>query len=136
MLDEQTPITLAPNEGRTYFCGPMRAVFKADGEETGSRYSVSEWWVEPQQPGSGPHSHDANDELFYVTEGTMSFRVGDEWTDCPRGTFLRVPAGVIHDFRNRTDAPACVLNVFLPGGFEESMPQIVKWFEDHPEGVQ
>lgn len=135
MPDEKTSIVLGPDQGRAYPCRPMRAVFKADGEETGSRYSVSEWWVDPHKHGSGPHSHEANEELFYVVEGTMSFLVGDKWTVCPRGSFLRIPAGVTHDFRNDTDAPACVLNVFLPGGFEESMPQIVKWFEEHPEGV-
>ena len=79
---------------------------------------VSEWSVEPGAPGPGPHHHDANEELFLVTEGTMSFLVGDDWIDAPAGTFLRVPAGVTHDFENRTHEPATAFNVFIPGGFE------------------
>lgn len=108
----------------------MRSIFKADGDETNDRYSVSEWWLEPHQPGSGPHSHEANEELFYVIEGTMSFRIGDDWVDASRGSFIRIPAGVTHDFENRTDSRAGVLNIYMPGGFEaEFMPKIVSWFE-------
>ena len=32
----------------------------------------------------------------------MSFLVGDDWIDAPAGTFIRVPAGMTHDFRNRS----------------------------------
>ena len=112
------PIVLPPNAGRAYDLGSMRGVFKADGPETQDRYCVSEWSVEPQQSGPGPHHHEANEELFLVTEGTMTFLVGDNWIDAPRGTFLRIPAGVTHDFENRTDERAAAFNVFIPGGFE------------------
>ena len=121
-------IVLAPGQGRHYPCGPMQSVFLADGEETGDRYSVSIWSVAPEQPGPGAHSHEANEELFYVIEGTMSFLVGDRWIDAVAGTFLRIPAGVTHDFENRTSHPASALNVFIPGGFEANMPGIVEWF--------
>ena len=39
------PIVVAPEQGRTYEMGRMRAVFKADLEESAHRYSVSEWWL-------------------------------------------------------------------------------------------
>jgi hypothetical protein len=41
---------------------------------------------------------------------------------------LRIPAGVTHDFENRSTNRAGALNVFLPGGFEVMMPAIVDWF--------
>jgi mannose-6-phosphate isomerase-like protein (cupin superfamily) len=121
-------IVLPPGEGRHYACGPMQSVFLADGEETGSRYSVSVWWVDPNRPGPGAHAHEANEELFFVIEGTMTFLVGDQHVDADAGTFLRIPAGVMHDFENRTPNPAGALNVFIPGGFEVQMPAIVEWF--------
>lgn len=128
------PIILPAGGGRVYECGPMRAVFKADGAETGDRYSVSEWTVSPHSAGPGPHSHAENEELFLITEGRMSVLVGDTWIDAERGAFLRIPAGVTHDFENRSDQPATLFNVFLPGGFEQMMPQIVAWFEkNRPE---
>jgi mannose-6-phosphate isomerase-like protein (cupin superfamily) len=121
-------IFLAPGAGRHYHAGPMHAVFKADGAETADRYCVSEWWLQAGDSGPGPHSHEDNVELFYVIEGTMSFLAGDRWMDAPAGSFLRVPAGVTHDFENRTTERAGVLNVFLPGGFEVLMPAIVDYF--------
>ena len=126
---ERKPIILGPGLGRGYACGPMSAVFKADGVETADRYSVSEWWLEPHAPGPGPHAHDANDELFLVIEGRPSILVGDTWHDAPAGSFLMIPAGTIHDFENRTDQRAGLFNVFIPGGFERNMPSIVEWFQ-------
>jgi mannose-6-phosphate isomerase-like protein (cupin superfamily) len=121
-------IFLPPGAGRHYDAGPMHAVFKADGEETSDSYCVSEWWLPAGDPGPGPHSHEDNVELFYVIEGTMSFLAGDRWLDAPAGSFLRIPAGVTHDFENRSSERAGVLNVFLPGGFEVLMPGIVDYF--------
>jgi mannose-6-phosphate isomerase-like protein (cupin superfamily) len=72
--------------------------------------------------------------VFYVLEGTMSFLVGDEWRDAPKGSFVLVPSGVRHDFENRSAARAGVLNLSIPGSFEEDMPAIVQWFTEHPPG--
>lgn len=121
-------IQLEPEAGRTYDLGGMRAVFKADGDETGDRYSISEWWLEPHTTGPGAHLHEANDEIFYVIEGQPSLRIGEEWVTASRGAFFRIPAGITHDFENRSDRRAGLLNVFIPGGFEQNMPAIVEWF--------
>lgn len=75
--------------------------------------------------------HEANDEIFYVLEGSPSFLVGDRWVDVEAGSFLMIPAGVSHDFENRTDRRAGVLNVKVPGGFERDMPAIVEWFREN-----
>jgi mannose-6-phosphate isomerase-like protein (cupin superfamily) len=120
------PIILRPGEGRAYELGAMRGVFKADGPETDDRYCASEWSVEPHASGPGAHHHDANEEVFLVTEGTLWFLVGEQWIEAPRGTFLRVPAGVTHDFENRGGTRAATFNVFLPGGFEAPFRE---WFE-------
>lgn len=66
-------IYLPNGSGRSYLLGRMRSVFKADGEETKNTYSISEWWLEPHQTGPGAHSHEANDDIFYVLEGTVTF---------------------------------------------------------------
>jgi mannose-6-phosphate isomerase-like protein (cupin superfamily) len=115
---QREPIILPPGGGRAYDLGPMRGVFKADGAETDDRYCASEWTLAPDGAGPGPHRHDANEEVFLVTGGTMRFLVGADWVEAPAGTFLRIPAGVTHDFENRGAEPAIAFNVFLPGGFE------------------
>jgi mannose-6-phosphate isomerase-like protein (cupin superfamily) len=129
----RTPVVLAPGEGRSYAMGGMSAVFKADGQETSRGYSISEWWLEPKTQGPGPHSH-PEDDVFYVIEGTMSVLVADTWVDAPRGSFVLVPAGVTHDFENRSAARAGVLNFSYPGDFEQHMPGIVAWFQASPPG--
>lgn len=125
------PIFLAPGQGRAYPMGRIAAVFKSDESETESRYSVSEWWLEPRTQGPGAHSH-AEDDLFYVIEGTMSVLIGKQWFEAPRGSFVLVPGGVTHDFENRGSVPAGVLNFSVPGAFESDMPGIVEWFAQNP----
>jgi len=129
--DHTEALILPAGEGRVYNCGTMTAIFKADENETNENYSISEWWLEPNSDGPGAHFHEDNDEVFYVLEGTTSILIGDKWVNAEKGTFLRIPAKQIHDFRNQTDMKTGVLNFFIPGGFERNMPEIVKWFDDN-----
>ena len=124
-------IFLPPGEGRSYPMGRISAVFKSDGDETRTAYSISEWWLEPHTQGPGAHSHE-EDDVFYVIDGTMSFLMGDRWIDAPEGSFVLAPGGVTHDFENRSSKRAGVLNFSIPGDFEENMPAIAKWFAENP----
>ena len=127
--NQREPIILAAGEGREYNCGTMKAIFKADENETNEYYSISEWWLEPHSDGPGAHQHEENDEVFYVLEGTTSILVGEQWIDAEKGSFFRIPSKTMHDFKNQTDKKTGVLNFFIPGGFERNMPSIVQWFE-------
>lgn len=129
--NETDALFLQAGEGRTYDCGTMKAVFKADENETAEMYSISEWWLEPNSGGPGPHLHDDNDEIFYGIEGTTSILVSETWLEVKKGDFLRIPAKTIHDFANKTNQQSGVLNFFVPGGFERSMPAITKWFKEN-----
>jgi quercetin dioxygenase-like cupin family protein len=128
---ERIGIFLPPGEGRSYAMGRIGAVFKADGVETEGRYSISEWWLEAHTQGPGPHSH-AEDDIFYVIEGTMSILINDRWIDAPKGSFILAPGGVLHDFQNRSSGRAGILNFSIPGDFEGEMPAIAKWFAENP----
>jgi mannose-6-phosphate isomerase-like protein (cupin superfamily) len=123
-------VILAPGAGRAHDLGDrVSAVFKADGDESLGRYSISEWWFEPHTRGPGAHTHH-EDDLFFVLGGTMEIRVGDDWVHAPAGTFVLVPGGTVHTFENRTDERAGFLNVSAPGDFESHMPTIAAWFRD------
>jgi mannose-6-phosphate isomerase-like protein (cupin superfamily) len=124
---DRPPVVLAPGEGRTYPMGPVSAIFKADGDETSGRYSISEWWLDPHTKGPTPHTH-PEDDVFFVLEGTMSFFLRDEWIDAPAGAFVLVPGGVTHAFDNRGDTRAGALNISAPGDFEPRMADIAPWF--------
>ena len=130
---QRNPVVLGPGEGRAYPMGRIAALFKADGAETRERYSISEWWLEPRTAGPGAHAH-PEDDVFFVLEGTMSFLVDDRWTDAVKGSFVLVPGGLTHDFENRGEVRAGVLNLSIPGAFEPHMPEIAAWFDEHPPG--
>jgi mannose-6-phosphate isomerase-like protein (cupin superfamily) len=121
-------IELGAGEGRCYEMGKLTALFKADEEDTRAAYCISEWRIEPGFDGVGAHSHEANDEVFIVLEGTPDILVGNGWRTYQVETFVRIPRGMTHDFRNMSGRPARLLNIFIPGGFERDMPKIVEWF--------
>ena len=131
-MTTRKPVVLRPGEGRNYPMGRISALFKADGDETGGGYSISEWWLEPHTKGPGPHAH-PEDDVFVVIEGTMSLLVGSEWTHATTGSFVLVPGGVTHDFENRGDVKAGILN-FKTGTFEAELPAIAEWFVENPPG--
>jgi mannose-6-phosphate isomerase-like protein (cupin superfamily) len=121
-------VVLERGAGRAYHMGELDAVFKVD-EETDGRYSISEWWMQPGFAGVGAHSHEENDEVFYVLEGAAEILIGDVWQAVSQGAFVRIPRTVDHDFRNTSLAEAGLLNLFIPGDFEREMPEIVAWFQ-------
>jgi quercetin dioxygenase-like cupin family protein len=121
--------------GRSYALGAMYSVFKADGAETANAYSISEWWLDAHSPGPGAHSHDAHDDIFYVLEGNVTFILDGERIEAGKGAFVRVPAGIEHDYQNNGDDRAGFLNIYIPGGFEQDMPAIVSWFDRQANSV-
>jgi mannose-6-phosphate isomerase-like protein (cupin superfamily) len=123
-----------PTEGRKYEMGRMRALFIADGEETESRYSISEWWLEPRTGGPGAHSH-PEDHIYYVLTGTVSVFLDGEWTEAVRGCCILIPGGTVHTFENRGSEECGFLSINAPGGFEQRMPEIVEWFAGNPPAV-
>jgi mannose-6-phosphate isomerase-like protein (cupin superfamily) len=129
--NDRPALFVLPDAGRNYPMGRIVARFLADGAETGDRYSISEWWLEPHTKGPGAHHHE-EDDAFFVLAGTMSFLLGDRWVDAPAGSFVLAPGGTTHDFENRGEVRAGALNLSFPGGFEPSMPGIAAWFAEHP----
>jgi quercetin dioxygenase-like cupin family protein len=65
-----------------------------------------------------PHVPPDEDDAFYVLEGELTFAVGGEEVAAPAGTFVLVPPGVEHGFRNVGLEPARILNIHAPAGFD------------------
>ena len=64
------------------------------------------------------HTHGGEDDAFYILEGEMTFFFGDEEAAAPPGTFVLVPPGVAHGFRNDGEVPVRMFNIHAPGGFD------------------
>jgi len=59
--------------------------------------------------------------MFYVLDGTLTVRLGDETTELPAGSFVCVPPGVVHTFSNPSETPVRFLNFNTPAGWENYM---------------
>jgi mannose-6-phosphate isomerase-like protein (cupin superfamily) len=118
-----------PGQGRVYPAGRMQAVFKADLDETASRYSVSEWWLEPRTRLPGQHAHE-EDHVFYIIEGTLSVLIEADWSHAPKGSYLVIPGGTPHTFENREAVRTGFISFNVPGGFEEKVPDIASALAD------
>ena len=70
--------------------------------------SSAEWPIAPL------HVHDRDDEAWYVLEGTLGFRRGDELLEAPAGSGVLVAAGTAHTFWNAATSPARYLIVMTP----------------------
>jgi mannose-6-phosphate isomerase-like protein (cupin superfamily) len=64
------------------------------------------------------HVHKQEDDAFYIIEGEMTFVIGDEDVSAPPGTFVLVPPGVEHAFRNDGATPVRMFNIHAPAGFD------------------
>ena len=64
------------------------------------------------------HVHADEDDAFLILEGEMTFTVEGEDIPAPPGTFVLVPPGVRHGFRNAGDRPVRMLNLHAPAGFD------------------
>lgn len=90
-----------------------------DGEVTGEDLAIVEFGLDARRL-VPPHKHVAEDEVSYVLEGEVGFRVGDETFTASAGTSVYKPRGVFHTFWNATDQPARILEVIVPAGLERS----------------
>ena len=48
----------------------------------------------------------------------MTFVLGAETVPAPPGTFVLIPPGVEHGFRNEGTTPVRMLNIHAPAGFD------------------
>jgi uncharacterized cupin superfamily protein len=113
-------VVVPPGAGRFIAVGAAGTgvTIKASDAETGGLCSVWEGEVPPGAVGAGPHYHHGIDEFFYVLEGELMIRIGNEHHTAPRGTFAFVPRETIHGFHNASSEAARVLVMHHPAGFE------------------
>ncbi len=110
------PFVVPPDGGRATWTDGLN-LFMATGTSTGGALA---FWESRLPAGSSPplHVHTREDEAFYVLDGELTFRVGDEQVVVGPGAFLWGPRGVPHQYR--VDSPiARLLTIFVPGGGEE-----------------
>ena len=117
-------VVRGPGEGEPVVLSETSAILKAETADAGGRFSMVETTLAPGYAGPGPHVHESFVDSFYVLEGTMATRVGDEHQTLGPGDFALAAPGTVHTFANETDAPVRMLNVLAPAGFERFLKEL------------
>jgi mannose-6-phosphate isomerase-like protein (cupin superfamily) len=116
---------LFPGEGKAIPLPGATMVFKALSGRAAGDYIVGEFTAEAGFAGPRPHIHHKHEELFYVLEGEFDFFLGDRSVRLGPGSFIHVPPGVIHDFRNPGGRPARWLGIASPGGLDHYFEEVL-----------
>ena len=122
MTDSGRGIVRLAGTARRIDLGGFEVIVHADDSDTGSAFSLIE--TGDTAIGSGPplHIHRDAAESFVVLEGAYVMTVDGREQRCVAGSFILVPRGVPHTFRN--DAPKSrKLNLYTPAA-------MVGYFDD------
>ena len=85
------------------------------------RFNASVITMAPGKHGPPSHTHDEEDDAFYILDGELVFLLDEGEVAAPEGTFVLVPPGVEHTFLNSLDRPTRVLNIHAPAGFDKRL---------------
>ena len=106
--------------------------YLATGDNTDGGYYLVEATA---PPGGGPPFHiqtREEEEAFYILEGELTFYGDDGESVAGPGTFLNIPKGAKHRFRNNGDETAKMLFFFTPSGIEGLFDELANM--DVPSG--
>ena len=111
-----------------------RVRFLVNKDETAARFSLLEI-IEPVGYKTPLHRHSDIDEAFYVIEGTLTAKIGEQDTqEFGPGSFVLIPRGTVHAQGNFGKAPVKLLITALPGGFEQFFADRVKLLKELKPG--
>ena len=127
--DPTTIVTTSANgTGRGFVRGPgdgwlielpgWRYAVKVAASDTGGRLTVLEGTMAPGHQGPLEHVHCGHDEAFTVLEGTLRFRIGNDYRDVVAGETVFTSRGLAHGFSNPDYTPVRFLVMLTPSGYE------------------
>ncbi|SRR6266540_4932784 len=112
-LDKQIrPYALKAGEGWTYRFG-IDFTVKAGEVQEGIGAAFLEYTTRKgEEPPS--HTHKTEDEMFYVLEGAVTFRCGEETFDVEKDGFIFLPHGIEHSYTIRSEDPVRLIVITSP----------------------
>ena len=95
-----------------------------DGAKSGGGFSLVEHPMSPRALGAPMHRHAHEDEYSYVLDGRVGALLGDEVLEAGPGSLIFKPRQQWHTFWNAGDAPAHILEIISPAGFERYFAEL------------
>jgi quercetin dioxygenase-like cupin family protein len=133
MTLEKTPVLQNAGDAPARTVAGGSVTIRLRSEQTGDTLALIENVLPAGFGGMPLHVHPGFDEAFYVLDGELTFRVGDEVIAAAPGALVFVPGDVPHTFAELSGAPARFLLWTTPGGHERYFDAMA----DHLEsGVQ
>ena len=117
------PHISAADEPPVYFLG-LPTIIRATGHTTNGAFGLIEHLTMPPGFSSPYHTHRLEDEAFYVLGGEVAFVCDGNWTLARAGTYVFGPRNIPHGFKVVGDAPARMLLLVAPGGFEQFVAEL------------
>jgi quercetin dioxygenase-like cupin family protein len=105
---------MQPEEQPPIRIGGLEIRYLVDGTVSGAGTGLFELTVGPGARVPPAHSHTGNEEIVYVLEGRLDYRVGGETRQLGRGERMYTPRGEVHAFSNPHEAPARALIMLTP----------------------
>jgi quercetin dioxygenase-like cupin family protein len=109
--------SLEPGAARRLEPVPRGINVAVRGADSSGRIAVMDNAAAPDFAGPPLHHHDF-DELFFVTEGELTYQLGEEIVRRRAGGFAFAPRGAHHTWANHSGAPGRQLIVCTPAGLE------------------
>jgi len=125
--------TALPHTGELDFLG-VRCRIVADAAATDGRYGLVDMIEMPAGDMPPLHVHHRQDEGFLVLDGEVTFYLPGREQTLRAGEFVLAPRGVPHAYRVG-DAPAHVLVLSTPGGFEQFVRDVAALEDVSPESL-
>src|ERR1700674_5753582 len=116
---------VGPRDGKAGFLGSIGVRIMIDGEETRGGFSLVEHPMSPRALAAPLHRHTHEDEYSYVLEGRVGALLGEEVLVASPGDLVFKPRNQWHTFWNAGDAPARILEIISPAGFERFFRELV-----------
>ena len=117
-------VKLDAGQGRSVSLRGTRVDFKVESDRAAGA-SVTEWDAVPGFD-TGLHVHERLEEIWYVLEGELEFRVGDDTFVAAAGATVFVPPHVPHAFANRSNQPARFLLTMSPPGHDRYFDELAE----------
>jgi len=127
------PLILDPKEGVTVPLGTSQLTIKLDAATTGGRFALLEYHVAPNFVAPKvPHWHTRESHTIYLLQGRIHFQFAERLVEAEPGTVLHIPEQCAFTWRNPEPAPARMLYIFAPAGFEQFFRDVQQVYADHP----
>jgi quercetin dioxygenase-like cupin family protein len=132
--DRTKPYAFKAGEGWAYQVGIDMTV-KASEIQEGSAAAFLEYETRKgEEPDN--HTHETEDEIFYVLKGDITFRCGGKTFDLAKGDFIFLPRGLEHGYTIRSEDPVRLIVVTSPvrEGFSGGWGGFIGEMESGEEG--